>query len=264
MRVVYVHGAGRQENRHLLKRRLDGHLFGSNQLDRTILAYFSDILHVESDLPDDLEATTGPVGAVIERAFEQRALDVAAAQPWAHLDDDGAGEEELPDPAFLVLARIVSRDVTEYLVGGGAEAMRGPVRDAIRSAGSPAVVIAHSLGTIVTYDVLSDLGPDAPEIPLLLTLGSPLGLSNVLERLVGGTPPPPGVPVTVQRWDNIADRFDPVALVQRLSPLFDPLGTIHDSNVNNEALLSHDLTGYLDTAAVQSLVRDALGIAVPS
>jgi hypothetical protein len=70
--------------------------------------------------------------------------------------------------------------------------------------------------------------------------------------------------VTVQRWDNIADRFDPVALVQRLSPLFDPLGTIHDSNVNNEALLSHDLTGYLDTAAVQSLVRDALGIAVPS
>lgn len=263
MKVVYVHGAGRQENRHLLKRRLDGHLFGSNQLDRTILAYYSDILHAEPDIPDAFEAPPSPTAAAIERAFEERALEVAATEPWAHLEEGAGDDEELPDPAFLILARIVSRDVTDYLVGGQAKAMRAPVRDAIRSAGTPAVVIAHSLGTIVTYDVLSELGSDAPEIPLLLTLGSPLGLPNVLERLVGGMPPPPGITPTVQRWENIADPFDPVALVQRLSPLFDPTDTIHDSNVNNGALLNHDLTGYFDTATVQSLVRDALGVAVP-
>lgn len=263
MKIVYVHGAGRQENRHLLKRRLDGHLFGSNQLDRTILAYYSDVLHDEPELPDDLEAPESATAVAIERAFETRALEVAAAQPGSRIQEGAAGEEELPDPAFLVLARIASRDVTDYLIGGRAEVMRAPVRETIQSAGSPAVVIAHSLGTIVTFDVLSDLGSNGPDIPLLLTLGSPLGLSNVLERLVGGTPPPPGIPGAVQRWENIADPFDPVALVQRLSPLFDPLGTIRDSNVNNKALLNHDLTGYFDTTVVRSLVRDALGVAVP-
>ncbi len=262
MKIVYVHGAGRQENRHVLKRRLDGHLFGSNQLDRTILAYYSDVLHDEAELPDDLEAPQGATATEIERAFKTRALEVAAAQPGPRIEEGPGGEEELPDPAFVILARIASRDVTDYLIGGRAEALRAPVREAIESAGSPAIVMAHSLGTIVTFDVLSDLASDAPEIPLLLTLGSPLGLSNVLERLVGAMPPPPGIPRTVQRWENIADPFDPVALVQRLSPLFNPVETISDSNVNNRALLNHDLTGYFDTTAVQSLVREALGVTV--
>lgn len=89
MKVVYVHGAGRQENRHLLKRRLDGHLFGSDQLERTVLAYYSDVLHVEAALPDELEAPPDPEAAAIARVLETRAMEVAAAQPMA-LADEGA------------------------------------------------------------------------------------------------------------------------------------------------------------------------------
>ncbi len=263
MKVVYVHGAGRQENRLLLKRRLDGHLFGSNQLERTILAYYSDVLHGEPELPEDLEAPVSQAARDIDRAFEARAIEVAAAEPVVRLEEGVAGEEGLPDPAFLILARLASRDVTDYLLGGRRDAVRAPVREAIQSAGTPAVVIAHSLGTIVTFDVLSQLGEDAPEIPLFLTVGSPLGISNVRTRLVGGQPPPPAVPPTVARWENVADPFDPVAVVQKLSTLFDPAGTIRDGNVNNAAFLNHDLTGYFDTELVRSLVRDALAVAVP-
>lgn len=259
MKLVYVHGAGRQENRHLLKRRLDGHLFGSNQLDQTLLAYYSNVLHDEDDLPAELEAMPDPDAEAIALAFEARAMEVAAAQQPVRLADAQAeGTEELPDPAFMLLARLASRDVIDYLVGGRGEVMRGPVRDAILAAGSPLIVVCHSLGTIVTFDVLSELGPDAPEVPLLVTLGSPLGISNVLGRLVGGLPPPPGVPATVRHWENVADRFDPVALVPDLAPRFNPTGRIRDQFVNNASLLNHDLTGYLDTLPVRSLVRDAM------
>lgn len=257
MRVVYVHGAGRQENRELLKRRLDQHLFGSNQLSRTTLAYFADVLHLEPELPDDLEAIDRPEAAAIRQAFEARAIEVAAAEPKIPLDPEAESTEELPDPAFLLLARLASRDVTAYLLDGMAEAMRAPVREAIRSAGSPVVVIAHSLGTIVTFDALRQLGSDAPEIALLLTVGSPLGISNVLARLVDGLPPPPPIPSTVARWVNVTDPFDPVALVPELSPRFAPIGAIRDHAVDNRAFLNHDLTGYLETALVRTLVREA-------
>jgi hypothetical protein len=262
MRIVYVHGAGRQENRQLLKRRLDGHLFGSNQLERTALAYYSDILHDEPELPDDFESAPDPEAAAIAIAFQRHAMAVSKAQPKVKVEGV-TGTEELPDPAFFLLARLASRDVTDYLLGGRAEAMRAPVRDALLASDQPTVVIAHSLGTIVTFDVLSELAGDAPEVPLLLTLGSPLGISNVLAKLVGGTPPPPSRPARVARWENVADPFDPVAVVAELSPLFGPLGSIGDHRVNNRSLLNHDLTGYLDTDRVRSLVEDAVRPAVP-
>src|SRR5262245_65584412 len=115
MRVVYVHGAGRQENRDLLKRRLDQHLFGSNQLGRTSLAYYADVVHGEPELPDDLELPETPDEAAIRLAFEARAMDVAAAEPRVPPVPGQEGAEEMPDPAFLLLARIASRDGTDYL-----------------------------------------------------------------------------------------------------------------------------------------------------
>jgi phosphatidylserine/phosphatidylglycerophosphate/cardiolipin synthase-like enzyme len=260
MRVVYVHGAGRQENRDLLKRRLDQHLFGSNQLGRTSLAYYADVVHLEPELPEGLEAPETPDEAAIRLAFESRAMEVAAAERRELPVSSTKGTEEMPDPAFLLLARIASRDVTDYLVHGKADAMREPVRNALRAAGSPLIVIAHSLGTIVTFDALQELGSDAPEVSLLLTVGSPLGISNVLSRLVKGTPPPPPIPSTVKRWVNVADRFDPVVLVPDLSPRFAPTGSISDHTVDNRALLNHDLTGYLDTSFARTSVRAALSV----
>ncbi len=77
------------------------------------------------------------------------------------------------------------------------------------------VVIAHSLGTVVAYETLYRL--DRP-LPLLVTLGSPLGMRTVIhDRL---RPQPPTVPPCVRAWVNIADRDDLVASTLDLAPHF--------------------------------------------
>jgi len=57
------------------------------------------------------------------------------------------------------------------------------------------VVIGHSLGSVVAYDTLRARPPDQP-VPLLVTLGSPLGLSAISQRL---QPQRPGFPAAVRR-----------------------------------------------------------------
>jgi pimeloyl-ACP methyl ester carboxylesterase len=106
------------------------------------------------------------------------------------------------------------------------------------------VVVGHSLGTIVAYEVLCA----HPEwsVDVFVTLGSPLGIRNLIfEALV----PPPrngtGIwPTGVKQWVNIADRGDVVALVKELGPRFG--SKVADHLVNNGAS-AHDATRYLTT-----------------
>jgi hypothetical protein len=66
---------------------------------------------------------------------EARGIELTAAQPALCREEASVGTEELPDPAFLLLARLASNDVANSLLVGRAEAMHGPVREAIWSAG---------------------------------------------------------------------------------------------------------------------------------
>lgn len=253
-RIVYVHGAGPQEQRDLLKRRLDAHLFGANQLDRTVMAYYSDILHEEPAPPGALEAAS-PEAAELTAQFFAHADEVAAADVES---PDGSGIPgpfegvTLPDPAFRIVARVASTDVVDYLFGDRGEEIRTRVGAAI-PAGEPLVVLAHSLGTIVAFDVLSQLADR--DVRLFVTVGSPLGIGNVQRRIGDRSGPPAAVPSCVERWLNFADPRDPVALERTLADEFDPVDFVVDTAVDNRALLNHDLTGYLDTPAVQGAIR---------
>jgi hypothetical protein len=78
------------------------------------------------------------------------------------------------------------------------------------------VLVAHSLGSVVAFEACFHL---TRPLPLLVTVGSPLGLANVVyERL---RPQPPVFPPCVRRWVNVADRNDIVAAEPALGPLFD-------------------------------------------
>jgi len=82
------------------------------------------------------------------------------------------------------------------------------------------VVIGHSLGSVVVYEYLARYRP--PQVELLVTLGSPLGIPNlVFDKL---TPRPAGGlgtwPGTAPGWVNVADPDDFVALRKQLAPLF--------------------------------------------
>ena len=83
---------------------------------------------------------------------------------------------------------------------------------------------AHSLGSVVAYEVLC-ASPESPG-QSLVTLGSPLGLPNLVFDRLEPEPRPRGDgvrgrwPEPVRTWTNIADRGDVVAAVEDLRPLF--------------------------------------------
>ena len=165
-----------------------------------------------------------------------------------------------PDPIFRFIVGKFASDVVDYLYGPFTDAMRAPVRAALLASPSPKVIVAHSLGTIITYDVLSEPALQGLEVDLLVTVGSPLGIGNVQNRLRDRAGRPNPVPKSLTAWSNFADRFDPVALEATLRDEFDPPKNFAaDEEVNNQARNNHDLTGYLAIPIVRSLIVAAAG-----
>jgi hypothetical protein len=176
------------------------------------------------------EAAQGP----LTRPFRQ-ALDLLARRGGRSAD---------------ILSRIMSaflRDVYAYLTRPHVRARcQQRVLDAIDASGAK-IVVAHSLGTVVTYEALC-ANPDL-NVDLLLTLGSPLGLpGSIFEALLpeprnGHAIRPPGV----GRWVNIADRGDLVAVPARLGDKF-PVDLHEETYLG--AVDFHTFGGYLRTGLV--------------
>lgn len=114
---------------------------------------------------------------------------------------------------MAVAQRFVIRSlvqVTRYL--------REPrVRDAVQARvaeqidESTRVLIGHSLGSVIAFEAACR--PGRP-LPLLVTLGSPLGLRTIVyDRL---RPQPPRFPEQVSRWVNVSADDDLVAVVPDL------------------------------------------------
>ncbi len=118
--------------------------------------------------------------------------------------------------------------------------------------GGRTIVIAHSLGSVVAYDVLRDQGN--LDIPLFLTVGSPLGIEAVRRR-VG----PLKHPSSVRRWFNARDERDVVALYPLAGGHFPINPTpIDHSAVWNRSDNSHGIVGYLNDSLVAAEVLKVL------
>ena len=122
--------------------------------------------------------------------------------------------------------------------------LRAQIRDRVAEVVSEdtSVIIGHSLGSVVAYESLCA----HPEwsIRALITLGSPLGIRNLIfDRLEPSPTGGLGVwPGSIVRWTNITDLGDVVALVKRLQPAFG--NRVEDVEVCNGAR-AHDITPYL-------------------
>jgi pimeloyl-ACP methyl ester carboxylesterase len=49
----------------------------------------------------------------------------------------------------------------------------------------PHIVVSHSLGTVIAYDCLKRI-PECPAVDGLITLGCPLGLDEIQDKLQPG------------------------------------------------------------------------------
>ena len=117
------------------------------------------------------------------------------------------------------------------------------------------VVIGHSLGSVVAYESMHRL--KAP-LPLLVTLGSPLGLRTIVKERLR---PAPSFPRQVTRWLNVADRDDIVAAEPDLSPLFAhdrPESSRFDGVLVDNGSAPHSPVHYLGKETVGRAISEAL------
>ncbi|MFF4323200.1 hypothetical protein [Streptomyces sp. NPDC001568] len=128
-------------------------------------------------------------------------------------------------------------------------AVRASVRAALVATGAR-MVIAHSLGSVVFYDMVSRGEVPAatggePGVTSLITCGSPLSWLAV-RKGVHTTDGPLSVPAGTE-WTNLYAPNDPVNRGGGLSHL--AVG-VTDVRVNNGRLNAHDVRRYLDKSAV--------------
>jgi len=116
----------------------------------------------------------------------------------------------------------------------------------------PVVIVSHSLGTIVSYSILRELG-EKVRCPLFLTLGSPLGIEIVKQCLHPIRKRPEGVKL----WVNGSDLKDFVALHPKLDA--DTFGSNDIENItsiqnNNDD--RHSIEGYLQNTSIAQTLAD--------
>jgi len=130
----------------------------------------------------------------------------------------GLVDRFVPGVSAAVLLTL-TRDVYAYLHD---DHVRRTIDDGLAAAlagDEPAVVVAHSLGSVVAYSVLAGR-TGGPAVPLLLTPGSPLGIRAIREALQARAPLT--FPARVRRWVSARDPRDLLAL-RDLTPAAFPL-----------------------------------------
>lgn len=167
------------------------------------------------------------------------------------------------DPPKMVLARKVLMDELKNAL--------------LPLKGEQIMLISHSMGTIIAYDVLRDIGriDKAFKVSHFATIGSPLGMPHVKKKIMderryssSNQSERVRTPTVVSgKWKNFADRKDPVAVDVHLHDDYGPNDRkvqVEDDLVANrfkglEGKDNHHKSyGYLRTPEVSEFIKDFL------
>jgi hypothetical protein len=123
-----------------------------------------------------------------------------------------------------------------------------------RITGASCVVVGHSLGSVVGYNVLRKLGASTKAVRYV-TLGSPLAIKPIRRRVQQ----PLAMPAGIKDWLNAYDDRDVVALRPldaKSFPIKPPI--VNKSDVKNYTDNRHGIVGYLDDPVVAKWIHEAL------
>ena len=229
------------------------------------LQYSAPIPEAELDNPYTKAGGEGPL-----RRYDGSALDKdrAIAEKWGGRTIDKGKDLIGLSPQVDRLLGMAFEDLRDYYRDPD---IRMKIRTRLASAlrqhqGERVCLIAHSMGSIIAYDVLRTLERQPPAIEQFVTLGSPLGLPIVTQHIryeFSQTT----VPQQVKQWTNLADPGDKVGLDCSLTDDYPPAPggvRVHDVLVRNEYLDrtgkndQHSSYGYLRTPELSDVVRDFL------
>jgi subtilisin family serine protease len=268
--VIYIHGIGAQNPAQQLRQDWDTALFGQAMPD-TEMAYWADIRHpagrgigTRALRPADgalksieaqrfIAAMQKAIGPHIPKAVSRATMQTRIFGSFT-----GIG-----DALFDLFSKTFVHDTAAYFFDTAQRReMQQRLIDVLnRHPDEPVLLVAHSQGTIIAYDVLQKLAGrtssgKALRISLFVTLGSPLGIDEIQSRLVQ----PLVVPEGVAAWANFVDLMDPVALDKGLKDEFHGKIKISDTLVHNSVGFNpHAALGYLATSQVQSKIYPIVG-----
>lgn len=120
------------------------------------------------------------------------------------------------------------------------------------------IVISHSMGTVIIYDCLKRVA-DCPAIDGLMTIGSPLGLDEVQDKLAPEWTRNDGFPEKLNgAWVNVFDPIDPVAMMDgniANDYKLDGEKVIEVIRESNHGLWRHDIAKYLKMPLLRSALQ---------
>lgn len=240
---------------------------------------FEAVAH-EAEPPEAfIEATLAETTGEPASPNEESAPDptgAAALEPWLRrmtYNADALAQGESADPApeldlealplprpiriaaFRALVRRTFKDVHAYFFGGLKDPMCQVLRDELNDLDGPVVVVAHSLGSIIAYDVLREQQFAGLELALFMTVGSPLGVTEVQDLVAR----PLQVPAAAAAWRNVCDGLDMVALDKTVKDEYTPADRITDFLVRNTSPNHHGIREYLSTAPVRDPILKLAG-----
>jgi hypothetical protein len=237
-------------------------------------------------LPDDEQAFVDAMRSRLGFDEPSPGAEDHVAEPPSEPSDDyessgGIAFEAVPLPWFIkrrVMKRLL-KDVYYYLfnkdwthaTNGDTVKVQDHIRDlfiqqmntdAAQNSAGAHVVVSHSMGTVISYDCLKHVD-DCPSIANYMTVGCPLGLSEVHDNFpaynkknafpsakVGGD------------WVNVYDRLDPVAFDSRIANDYqkNSVSVIEDQKVKNGGAWRHSSWKYFGQTALCDDLRKLLDL----
>jgi hypothetical protein len=217
--IIFVHGRGQSDTARddVRARFINSFIEGQKEIlgavvvpeSRTRFVWYADVIDAKAG-DVQLSANCRFAAATSRSAKfkrELRASLIATAQAL-NLDDFG----------LSLLAGDTYKYLTEPAIRCEADTRVSDALFAEKDRNSPKVVVAHSMGGIVSYSAIERLSttpglPNRPEIQRFITLATQVGLPEVLKGLEGDFVKTP-VPLAnlVLGWSNFRNRGDRLAI----------------------------------------------------
>lgn len=193
------------------------------------------------------------IGDLVRRAINA-ATTLLGAGPWGRAGQWASGRLMVRDLAQV--ARYLARGEPD----GNGRTLDMRIREVVAGAlgSGPSVVIGHSLGSIVSFEMLHD---HSQAVPLWVTIGSPLAMRAAVWPRV--RPRPPATPDTVMCWLNFWDRDDVIVARPILESdiAANTSGVLPKSTrVDSDGIWVHTATKYLAKADVAGPIMEAIQI----
>ena len=258
--------------------------------DRDVAAFES----VVESRPEGVDAAGGATAPAAETPEERAFLEglrgkLTVVPPGAAAAPDAEALDAAPEAGRLPLERVplpwalkerfletFLRDVHAYLFDievsprpGTTYRVQQEIRERfVNALGAPAItsphiVVSHSMGTVVAYDCLKRVG-GCPRVDALVTIGSPLGIDEIQDKLRPEWRRHDGFPsLTVMgAWVKVADPLDVVCGPDpKLANDFrqDGRAVVNDQRVANGGWWRHAIVRYLRQPALQRELGALLG-----